>query len=292
MKRLLFFLVFIGIFACNASLPLQLFQFSIFPDSCDTPSNTSTFNIGVNGGTAPYDYYIDGNLIFSNGPGSPVLPLTPSSAPHLVAVKDSSLPIPQEIEVGVGPTRSAFAAVSFRLNLECTGVHLAYNSAVRAGKNFDGVTLVSADAPFNDSSDSLGDDFFGLLPGNYTFTFKASDPNNSNCNNDLVFKFKVTRAPLSISAVSNLRCASRRNSGSITVTAAGGTPNFTYVLAGPSGPQTIGPTPNRTVNFPGLANGTYTVSVSDSGTPSCRRETTETVKRRCSRLVLCGISCH
>ena len=281
MKKLLLAIATLGMFISNAGLPLQLSQFSVNPtDNCDDPVNAALFTIGVSGGTAPYDYFVDGNLIVSNF--GPILATAVNSAAHTLEVVDSSVPDEQLITIDVGTTVSPFESISFTLDTSCFGIILNYNSTMRAGKNFDSV-LLTADNGFNDQRFTQVGSFPGLAPGTYTIFFKAiNDPNNVPCSQPLVVVFKITQAPLSISAVSNsIKCSSKRNEGSVTVTSEGGTPPFTYSINGPSGSQFTLPSSARSVTFTGLRNGNYTVEVIDSA--GCTQSTEVRVKNRTCR---------
>lgn len=108
--------------------------------------------------------------------------------------------------------------------------------------------------------------FTGLTAGSHTFRLR----DNVGCIKDTTIIINEPPA-LAANISSNTPAGCSNNDGSLTVTASGGTPGYTYTIAGP----TVNTTGAGNGVFTGLANGSYTITVTD--THSCTTTATGTV---------------
>ena len=298
MKKLLLLGAIAQVFTCMPGLPFQLGELRLVPTSCINPLAGSVIQITGSGGTIPYTFTFNGSNPFFAGSNFAQF-IFPSSATSLqIKGVDSSTP-KQTITVSAKPLVSSFVFIEFFLILSCNGIRITYRdieptpqSVQLEGPNF------KENQPLLPFGSFPTDPAAGLSIGHYKLTFTPQPiPGRPECNKPIVFEFDITQSPLSIRAQNNPVCSARDNQGSLTVIAQGGAPNFTYTISGPSGIQSQGPTPNRKATFPGLANGDYTVTVTDSAAGNfkpdvCSQTTQITVNsRRCKQKVLGAVAC-
>ena len=292
MKKLTILLALIPTFICLPGQPFQLENIFLQPRLCgNLNSVVARVDIEGTGGTLPYTFTLNGAspTVF----GADFADFITSDTTALIKGVDNSSPKPQQILVNINSLISSFNSLTFRLMFTCNGVRIIYDTTPLP----QAVTLQGPN--FNESQplDSFGsfpsDPTAGLRIGHYTLTFTPLPTGNSACDKPIVFEFDITQSPLSIRAKNDAVCSTRENTGSLTVTAQGGVPPFTYTISGPSGNQFQGPTPNRRATFSGLANGDYIVAVTDSNTPTpCIQRTTVRVNsRKCKRQNFCATSC-
>ena len=299
MKKLLLFGAIVQVFTCMSGLPFQLAQITLLPISCDNPALDGSVQIFGSGGTEPYTFTFNG--------GNPAFAASnfasfsfPSSVTSLQIIGvDSSIPKQKPITVSANPLVSSLRSISFFLVLRCNGIQITYDTDVSVPQSvqLEGPNFKETQ-PLSNFGSFPADPTAGLSIGHYKLTFTPKPiPGSPQCNKPIVFEFDITQSPLSIRAQNNAECSARENQGSLTVIAQGGAPNFTYSISGPSGIQTQVPTPNRKATFTGLANGVYTVTVTDSATgffkpDVCTQTTQVTVNsRRCKRKVLGAVAC-
>ena len=297
MKKLLLLGAIVQVFTCMSGLPFQLADLTLMPILCNDPSSVGTVQIIGNGGTPPYRFTFNGSNPTAFGSDFASFSF-PSSVTSLeIKGEDSSTP-KQQISVSANPLVSSFTRIEFFLAHRCDGIHITYEafgipqSVQLKGPNF------KESLPFTNFGSFPTDPTAGLKIGHYKLTFTPQPiPGRPECNKPIVFEFDITQLPLSIRAQNNAECSARENEGSLTILAQGGAPNFTYTISGPSGIQSQGPTPNRKATFPGLANGNYTVTVTDSASgifkPAVCTQTTQVTvnSRRCKQKVLGAVAC-
>ena len=97
--------------------------------------------------------------------------------------------------------------------------------------------------------------FKNLKPGTYTIDVKDKDGNKGQTKLNLI-------GALCLSSVTPKNTTCGNTNGSIVVLTSGGQSPITYTLNGGAAPII-----NNTGNFTGLKDGTYTISIEDSGTP-------------------------
>ena len=281
----------------DASQPFQLSFLTLVPRSC-VDSSAGSLAIGGSGGTIPYSFTLNGSA--PTGGSSPVAAgfiLSTPTTSALVRGIDSSTPN-QYLVVKINSVVSFFQTVILALTFSCNGVSLFSSAFDRQARPAQSINLTGPH--FNDTqSTGFGFGIFpfnpqdGLQPGHYTITFTPQNTGNRECNKPLIIEFDITQSPLSIRAVNNIVCSFKENTGSLSVFAQGGVPPFTYSISGP----TVAPiqiTPNRQATFDNLANGNYTVTVSDSNNPTpCTQTTVVRVNsRKCkSKIVSCAKAC-
>ena len=100
----------------------------------------------------------------------------------------------------------------------------------------------------------------GLSAGTYT----AYATDNAGCKDSLVIT--ITQPPLLTATASSTPVTCNSNTGSITVAAGGGTPNYTYLWT---------PTNNNNATESNLSAGTYTITVTDAN--GCTATSTTTI---------------
>ena len=83
----------------------------------------------------------------------------------------------------------------------------------------------------------------------------------------------VSCQPLKITSVTNSKLSNGGTEGSLQVKISGGTPNYTYKIAGPTN-RALAATNSTSAEFDNLAGGYYTVTVTDSAGQTATKEAT------------------
>ncbi|OJW77572.1 MAG: hypothetical protein BGO69_11745 [Bacteroidetes bacterium 46-16] len=161
-------------------------------------------------------------------------------------IKDTTLIITQPAPLVVNPTVT---------NVLCNGG--TGSIAVTATGGTPGYVYANGAGPYGNVNT-----FTPLVAGTYTIHTKDTN----NCQTDTVLNI-TEPTPLTITANTTDVLCNGNASGSITITANGGTPNYTYANgAAPYGPSNT---------FTGLAAGTYTIHTKDAN--GCIKDTVITL---------------
>lgn len=217
-------------------------------DHCISAFNVSTVvqpaQCGINGsitvtaidGTSPYQYSIDGITFQSNNSFTGLAP-----GNYTITVKDAN-----------NITGSKFVI----LGNSCLTVNLTSNAS-SCGNNNGGIqaTASNGTAPYQYSIDGInftpGGNFTGLLAGNYTITVKDVINNTSTA----AVTIANTDGPIiNLVVTSPAECINQ--TGTITISAQGGTPPLKYSING--GTFTNNPF------FSGLGAGAYNLTIKDA----------------------------
>jgi gliding motility-associated-like protein len=208
--------------------------------SCPGLANGS-ISFTLAGGTAPYTF------TWSSGSGNPNTGLGAGS--YTLSVTDfnnctrqftTSLTTPPPITLTPNTT-------SITCNGLCNG-----SATITATGGVPGYTFQfnTTPAPTTNTTGLLS----SLCTGNYSVTVT----DNNNCTQGISFNITTPQAITITATPNNLSCNGVCN-GSITASASGGTPSYTFQLLTPT-PATINTAPPYT----GLCAGTYTLRVTDS----------------------------
>ncbi|MCF8374699.1 MAG: T9SS type A sorting domain-containing protein [Bacteroidales bacterium] len=195
---------------------------------------TGTITVTATGGTAPYNYFVDGNLV-----GSSNVITGLAAGTYNVQVKDAHACESNIMSVTISATPSPALALDGIVNVLCNGGN---NGAIN-------ITVSSGTAPFTYiwSNGATIEDVSGLMAGTYGVTITDSN----GCTAD--GSYTVTEpAVLTLSGtVTNVMCFGA-STGSISATVAGGTMPYSYSWLSGSA-----------VNS-NLAAGVYNLTVSDA----------------------------
>ncbi|MEM9000936.1 MAG: T9SS type B sorting domain-containing protein [Bacteroidota bacterium] len=224
---------------------------------------------GVTGGTAPYEYSIDG-VNFVSGVGAETFTgLT--NGTYTITVRDSNgcLFVTNTIVIDPldPPTDLTFSATA----PNCPALTSDLTVSVVDG-NAPFVFEITSPAPIAAASTSgTSADFNGLSPD--TYLFRATDA--KGC----VYEESFTIAPVSPitvngQLVSNVTCFSDLD-GEARFTVAGFTTSYNYTVTGPATFSGTNET-NAVIDLAGLDDGTYTVTVTDNDT-NCTDTSTVTI---------------
>ncbi len=199
-----------------------------------------THNVtGVTGGTAAYTYSVD-------GVGTPSLTTGLAAGTHTILVSDANgciFSTTFNINIANGPT----SATVVTTNASC--------GAANGTATITGVT--GGVAPYQYSFDGgafgAGTTTSGLAAGTHSVVIR--DVNS--CTLAITYtEFNNSGPTASVTSSLDVLC-NGASTGSVTITAAGGTAPFTYTLTAPTLTNTTG-------NFTGLPAGTYNMIVSDN----------------------------
>jgi gliding motility-associated-like protein len=242
------------------------------PAACGQSTGTITVN-NVSGGTAPYEYSIDGvnwfpSNVFSNLPGGN----------YTVYVRDQPNTCAASYPVTVGVV-SNLSAVANNTPTSCTGINngtITITSSMGVPPfafSIDGGTFVVGTLPYT---------FTNLPPGNHNVVVR--DVNNCTTN-PININITTGTGINSPTITTNPTSCAGANNGVITVTTVtGGTAPYEYQLnSGPFQPSNV---------FTGLPSGSYSITIRDA--VGCTRTVTRTVNSGSSvtsTRVLTGTSC-
>ena len=203
--------------------------------------NNGTLTISGSGGTAPYEYSLDGGPFQGSGSFGSL-----AAGPHTVTVRDSKLcTVDVPVTIG-GPLAPLGGSITTQTDVDCFGN--STGSVTVEGSDGTGPYDYSLDGGTYQGSGT----FTNLSAGNYTVTVRDA----SLC----LFNVPVTISEPSalsgsIASQTDIVCYGDAT-GQVTVTASGGTSPYQYSLDG--GPFQGSPT------FMGLIAGSYTVTIQDA----------------------------
>ena len=233
--------------AVNA-IALSLAQQPVLCFGNNNGSVTATFS-----GANSYTIAIDGGGAVTQS--SPYTFTGLSAGPHSVKVTgDNTCSTTKTITVG-GPA-SALSSSKTSVNVLCFGGSTgSIDLSVAGGTTPYSYAWTASLGGVIPAGQAGNQDLSGLVAGTYSVT--VTDANQCATTNSAVITQPA--APLSATSVfGNVNCFST-TSGTVTVTAAGGTPPYNYVIAGP----TVNLTGATSGAFTGLTAGSYTVTVTD-----------------------------
>ena len=225
---------------------------------------TATVEVqNVSGGTAPYEFSIDG-VNFVNGPGAETFTgLTDGT--YTVTVRDVN-----------GCTFVTNAIVVAPLNPPTDIAFSATTPSCPALTSDVTLTVVDGTAPFNFeiiapaasiANNGTNNVFSGLAPG--TYTFRVTDAND--CTLDESFTIDPV-SPIAVlgQLIQNISCFDDTD-GEARFTVSGFNADYDYSVTGPATFNGTNET-NTTIDLTGLDDGTYTITVTDNVT-SCTATT-------------------
>ena len=206
------------------------------PASATCGSSNGTITAFGSGGTAPLQYSINGNIFQS---GNVFTNLTPGT--YTVTVKDVN---------GCTNTTTVTLANSPAPNVSATTTSAACNNINGTITATGSGGIAPLQYSINGGVFQTGNVFASLAAGTYTITVK----DNTGCTNTTIVTVASTGGP-TVTATSTVS-ACNVNNGTITASAAAGTPGYQYSING------ITFQPGNTFN--GLAAGSYIVYVRDA----------------------------
>ncbi|MGB5661639.1 MAG: SprB repeat-containing protein, partial [Eudoraea sp.] len=214
---------------------------------------------GTTGGTAPYEYSIDGVNFVSGAGAESFSNLTDGT--YNITVRDASgcvfVTNPVTIDPLNEPTDLTFVSTAPNCPVQTSDVTV---TVVDGNTPF--VFEIIAPAAISATSTSASSaDFDGLTPD--TYTFRVTD--DKGC----VYEESYTIAPITPIGVvgqliSNISCLGDAD-GEILYTVSGFATSYDYTVTGPSAFSGSGET-NTTISLPNLAAGTYDITVTDNNT--------------------------
>lgn len=200
--------------------------------------NLGSITVNGGGGVAPYTYSFNG-LNFQAG--NVISPLVSGS--YTITIKDAN-----------GCTATSACVLNSPGNLFFTNNTVVFPTCIALGSIT--VNGIGGAPPYtfaiNAGAYSPANAFPALAAGTYTLHVK----DNNNCIHDTIITLNITQQPIISNVVITNPTCSFPNVGSITVTATGGTPPYTFSING--GPYGAGNT------FNALTAGTYTIVVKDA----------------------------
>ena len=211
--------------------------------------NSGSITVNGGGGVAPYTYSING---VNFQPGNLFTPLVSGS--YTVTIKDAN-----------GCTATSATTLNSPGNLFFTNNTVIFPTCITQGSIT--VNGIGGAPPYtfaiNAGAYSPTNVFGGLAAGSYTLHVQ----DNNNCIHDTIIALNITQQPAITNATVNFPTCSFPTAGSINVSAAGGTPAYTFSInGGPFGPANT---------FNALTAGTYTIVVSDAN--NCTSSTVVTL---------------
>jgi gliding motility-associated-like protein len=248
----------------TAIIPVTITQPAVALSATTTQVNVSCFGgndgsitVTPAGGTAPYDFSIDGGGTYPilNAANHTFTTLT--AGPYNLTVRDANNCVTAIIPVTITQPAVALSATTTQVNVSCFGGN-------------DGsitVTPAGGTAPYDFSIDG-GGTYPILNAANHTFTTLTAGPYNltvrdaNNCVTAII-PVTITQPAVALSATTtqvNVSCFGG-NDGSITVTPAGGTAPYDFSIDG-GGTYPILNAANHT--FTTLTAGPYNLTVRDA----------------------------
>lgn len=211
--------------------------------------NAGSITVNGSGGVTPYTYSIDGVNFQPSNIFSPLV-----SGNYTVTIKDAN-----------GCTATSVTILTSPANLYFTNNTIVFPTCVNLGSIT--VNGLGGAPPYTYALNAGGysptNNFPGLVAGTYTVHLK----DNNNCVHDTIITLNITQQPVINNPTITHPTCSFPNTGSISVTAIGGTPPYTFSLnAGPFSPINT---------FNSLSAGTYTITVKDAN--NCTSSTVVTL---------------
>ena len=209
------------------------------------------------GGIPPYEYSIDG-INFVSGLGSDTFGnLTPGTYNGTIRDTNGCLftTNPVVIDPLTPPSDLSFSATT----PVCPTQEADVEVTITDGESPYTVEIISPVAVAANSISGNQAQFNGLTPG--TYVFRVTD--NNGCTYDESFTLDpVDPIQATGQLISNITCLGDSD-GAIRFTVSDFVASYDYVLSGPSGSSVTGET-NGTLDFTGLAAGSYTLTVTDT----------------------------
>src|SRR5437016_2343222 len=202
--------------------------------------STGSATVAGSGGTSPYTYAIDGVTFGNSGTFSNL-----AAGSYTIAVKDANGCITTQPVTITQPASALGSSISSQADVACFGG--STGSVTVAGSGGTSPYTYAIDGATFGNSGTFG----SLAAGSYTITVKDAN----GCTTTQPVTITQPAAGLTASALaSNPACST--GTGSITVTASGGTGTLSYSIDG---------TNFQASNvFNGLASGSYTITVKDA----------------------------
>ncbi|SDC78667.1 T9SS type B sorting domain-containing protein [Williamwhitmania taraxaci] len=209
--------------------------------SCNGGNNGTVTVTGV-GGTAPYQYSLDGGSYQASGTFG-----TLTAGSYTVTVKDANLCTNDVAITITQPVSAVTGSITTQTNINCFGGNDGAVTVAGAGGS------LPYQYSINGGAYQASGTFGTLTAGAYTITVKDAN----SCTFDVSVTIIQPAASLtgSITSQTNLTC-NGGNDGAVTVTASGGTAPYTYNIDG----GTFG----ATATFTNLAGTAHTVIVKDA----------------------------
>lgn len=213
-------------------------------------ANDGTITIVVSGGTAPYDYSIDGGTTFANTTG---LFTGLSGGAYNVVVKDANGCTANGNAITIVDPAAISIDASSASNSGCFGSNTGTISVLASGGTAP-LTFNLKDGTATIVASNTSGTFTGLAPD--TYTVEVVDVNG--CGPVIAGPFTISEATaLTATSVKTDVTCNGDNNGTITITASGGTPPYQYSF---DDGATFGAT-NTATN---LAGGVYYLFVKDA----------------------------
>ncbi len=203
--------------------------------SCATPCNGSVALNFTTTTIAPYTYLWNNGAVTQNISGvcAGSYSVTVTDANTCTATANTAITAPV-------PVTATIAKTDATCNNTCNGSITVTASGGTAGYQYS----------LNGAPNQALNNFSALCDGAYNVL--VTDANNCT----VTVNATITEPPvLNATLVTSVPATCGTNSGSVTVSASGGTPTYTY---------TLGTVNNTTGTFTGLAPGTYTVTATDA----------------------------
>jgi Lysyl oxidase/Ricin-type beta-trefoil lectin domain-like/Secretion system C-terminal sorting domain/SprB repeat len=239
--------------------PVCTLDITAKPTNATCANNDGKVTITLVGGTAPFNYAIDGKPAQATNTFSGL-----SVGSHTVVVTDKN-DCKDNATFAIAktctpPPNCTLVATAKGTNTTCLGTD---------GKVT--ITATGGTAPFTYAIDGktaqTTNVFAGLTVGNHTVIVK----DNNNCSDDVVFTIGKTCCTLDATAKpTNATCAA--NDGKVTITLVGGTAPFDYAIDGKPA--------QATNTFSGLSVGNHTVVVTDKN--DCKDNATFAIAKTCT----------
>jgi gliding motility-associated-like protein len=227
---------------CTSSFTVQICPPIIITPTLTQPScgnNNGAISLGISGGTPPYSFSWTGGLAGQNPTGVPAgtytVTVTGSGSPGCTAMATVVLNPSTGLTATLTPTQPTCGQNNGAISVSTTGGTPGYNYNWTGG--------LSGNNPMN------------VPPGNYTVT--VSDSGTPACTDVRSVMINPSTAITLVDNVVHTFCG--LNNGSITVTPSNGTAPYTYTWSNG----------NNTNNPTGLSSGSYSLTVSDAGSPAC-----------------------
>lgn len=232
----------------------------------------------VVGGTAPYEYSIDG-VNFVNGVGAETFSNL-TNGTFNITIRDANNCTFVTNGITFDPLNPPSDLTFTATTPNCPALTSDVTATVVDG-NTPFVFEIVAPAPIAATSTTGGSaDFDGLAPG--TYTFRVTD--DKGCTYDESFTINpVSQINVSGQLISNITCLGDTD-GEISFTVADFNTDYDYAVTGPANFNGNNQT-GTTIPLAGLADGTYTIVVTDNLT-NCTATTDVTVNAPAAALTL------